>query len=153
MSSRHRAREFVLKALYAWEQGEQSPDKIIESVISSRTLDENDYKFACDLLKKTVDNIKTIDRSISRLATNWTIERLAVVDKNIMRIAICEIELMPDIPIKVAINEAIELAKRYSTYESAAFVNGILDKVMKERGEEPLISDAGLSAEKKPEGQ
>jgi len=135
MSSRHRAREHVLKALYALELGEQSRDEIRQSIIEDGGIDETAMNFARTLFNKAGENIPVIDVYISRLATNWDIERLAVVDKNILRIAICEVEFMPDIPIKVAINEAIELAKKYSTLESTAFVNGILDKVMKDKEE------------------
>ena len=94
-----------------------------------------------------------LDVYISRLATNWDIERLAVVDKNILRIAICEIEHLPDVPIKVAINEAIELAKKYSTLESASFVNGVLDKVMKDKEKQIKIekTEKGEESEKKEE--
>ncbi len=136
MSSRHRARETVLKALYAFEQGEQTADDLIESIIKGGKLNENDLKFASDLFRKVVANVEAIDSYITGLATNWKIERLAIVDKNILRIAICEVEYLPDIPIKVAINEAIELAKKFSTNQSASFVNGILDKVMQKKVEE-----------------
>jgi len=130
MSSRHRAREFVLKALYAYEQGEDTAENLIESIIKSGKLKENDLAFASNLFKKAIENIAPIDAYITGLATNWKIERLAIVDKNILRIAICEVLYLPDIPMKVAINEAIELAKKFSTNQSASFVNGILDKVM-----------------------
>jgi len=134
MSNRHRAREHVLKALYALELGEQSKDIIDKTLIENAGLDENTQTFARNLFLKVAGDIPKIDAYITKLATNWDLDRLAVVDKNILRIAICEIEYMPDIPLKVAINEAIELAKKYSTLESTAFVNGILDKVMKDKG-------------------
>lgn len=136
MSSRHRARENVLKALYAFEQGEQTADELVASIIGGGRLKENDLKFASDLFRKVVENIDSIDEHITSLATNWKLDRLAIVDKNILRIAMCEVEFMPDIPIKVAINEAIELAKKFSTNQSASFVNGILDRVMQKKVEE-----------------
>jgi N utilization substance protein B len=136
MSNRHRARELVLKALYAFEQGGQTKDEIRLSIIDDSGLDVNAIKFADTLYDLTIDNLKKIDKQISNLATNWKLDRIAIVDKNIIRMAICEVEYMPDIPIKVAINEAIELAKRYSTLESASFVNGILDRVMHEKAGE-----------------
>ena len=136
MSSRHRAREHVLKALYAYEQGEQSREEIRRSIIDDGSVEDNVLEFTRNLFDNVAANIKEIDKTITRLATNWDLERLAVVDKNILRMAICEVEHMPDIPIKVAINEAIELAKKYSTLESTAFVNGILDQVMKEKEKE-----------------
>jgi N utilization substance protein B len=135
MSSRHRAREYVLKALYAFDQGNQAAADISRTVIEKKGLGEADLEFAQRLFDKVSSKIKSLDSYISRYAANWDISRLAVVDKNILRIAICEIEYMPDIPLKVAVNEAIELAKKYSTLESAAFVNGILDSIMKEQSE------------------
>ncbi len=135
MSTRHRAREYVLKALYAIEQGGQSRENIAASIIDKGGLDPSGAAFAGALYKSVLDNVKEIDKYIVKLATNWKIDRIAIVDKNILRMAICEVEHMPDIPIKVAIDEAIELAKKYSTLESAAFVNGILDRVLKDKAE------------------
>jgi transcription antitermination factor NusB len=133
MSNRRRAREYVLKALYAFEQGGQTSDDIRGAIIEKSGLDSNGMAFASLLYDNTVHNIAQIDKYINKLATNWKLERIAIVDKNIIRMAICEVEYMPDIPIKVAINEAIELAKKYSTLESASFVNGILDRVLHEK--------------------
>jgi transcription antitermination factor NusB len=130
MSTRHRAREFVLKALYAFELGSQTEQQIIETVIADSGLDDKTRIFAQSLFSLVVKNLAAIDLHIQELAENWALERMAVVDKNVMRMAVCEVEYMPDIPVKVAVNEAIELAKKYSTIESASFVNGILDKVM-----------------------
>jgi N utilization substance protein B len=135
MTTRRRGREHVLKALYAFEQGEQSRDEIIESILEDGGLDENTLTFARNLFGTVVDNIKNTDDYIMRLATNWKLDRIAIVDKNILRIAICEIQYMPDIPMKVAINEAIEMAKKYSTFESASFVNGIMDRVLHDHEE------------------
>ncbi len=142
MSNRHRAREHVLKALYALELGEQSHEEICFTLIENGGVDESALDFARELFGKVAQYMPKIDVYISRLATNWDLERLAVVDKNILRMAICEIEHLPDIPIKVAINEAIELAKKYSTLESASFVNGVLDKVMKDKEESIKMEEA-----------
>jgi len=139
MSTRRRGREFVLKALYAFEMGSQTREEIHDSIIGTSGLDRNISDFAGRLFAATVDHIEAIDRVIGDLTINWKLERIAIVDKNILRMAMAEVEHMPDIPIKVAINEAIELAKKYSTMESAAFVNGILDKVLRKYGE----SEAG----------
>lgn len=130
-SNRHRAREFVLKALYAVEQsaGEENPD-IYNKLTENSGLDKKTLDFGRTLFKFASDNMVRIDAFIQSLAANWDLNRMAVVDKNILRMAIAEVEFMPDVPIKVAINEAIELAKKYSTLESASFVNGILDTVL-----------------------
>ena len=116
MSNRHRAREHVLKALYALELGEQSHEEICFTLIENGGVDESALDFARELFGKVAQYMPKIDVYISRLATNWDLERLAVVDKNILRMAICEIEHLPDIPIKVAINEAIELAKKNTVH-------------------------------------
>jgi N utilization substance protein B len=129
--NRHRAREFVLKALYALEQSdsEDSAD-IFQTLTENSGLDKKTLEFGRTLFRFTSENIERIDAYIQSLASNWDLNRMAVVDKNILRLAIAEVEFMPDVPIKVAINEAIELAKKYSTLESASFVNGILDTVL-----------------------
>ena len=132
MSSRHRAREYVLKALYAFEIGDQATVEVFDRVIERNSLDDNAMTFARTLFVNVVEHLVEIDRHIDQLATNWNLERIAIVDKNILRMAIGEVEYMPEVPIRVAVNEAIELAKRYSTLESAAFVNGILDRVLHE---------------------
>jgi len=133
MSNRRRAREYVLKALYANELGELTKEEIVQSIIEKGGLDEKTLAFAKRLYDVVVSNLDYIDNRIESLATNWKLERIAVVDKNVLRMAMCEVEFMPDIPIKVAINEAIELVKKYSTLESASFVNGILDRVLHEQ--------------------
>ncbi len=133
MSNRRRAREYVLKALYACELGELAEEEIKHSIIKKGGLDEKTLAFAERLFDEVIKNLKEIDEYIESLATNWKLERIAVVDKNVLRMAICQVEYMPDIPMKVAINEAIELVKKYSTLESASFVNGILDRVMHEQ--------------------
>ena len=131
ISNRHRAREFVLKALYALEQSDSEDNPDIYKILTRNSgLDQKTLEFGNALFKFTCENIDRIDAFIQSLASNWDLKRMAVVDKNILRMAIAEVEYMPDVPIKVAINEAIELAKKYSTLESASFVNGILDTVL-----------------------
>ncbi|MFH2037542.1 MAG: transcription antitermination factor NusB [Candidatus Zixiibacteriota bacterium] len=130
MGNRRRGREHVLKALYAFELGDQTREEVIDTILLNGGLDEATLEFSKKLFIKTIDSLEHIDGRIEQLATNWKIDRIAIVDKNILRMAICEVDFMPDIPIKVAINEAIELAKKYSTLESASFVNGILDHVL-----------------------
>lgn len=87
--------------------------------------------FASALVGGVSDNLKFIDEIISKYAKNWQIERMAKTDKNILRIATFELLFSKDIPLKVAINEAIDIAKRYGDDESGKFVNGILDKISK----------------------
>lgn len=133
MSSRRVGREYVLKALYALEQGTQTVDEIEATVLEEGNLDEKTLSFTRHLFDEVVKNLESIDKRIVEVAQNWKLSRIAIVDKNILRMAICEILFLPDIPMKVAINEAVELAKKYSTFESASFVNGILDRVFHEQ--------------------
>jgi len=131
MGQRSRARELALKCLYAYESTGESIDSICKSLIGDAGLKPDSAKFAETLLRQTVDSLKQLDHHITEHAINWEIERLAVVDKNILRLGICELLFFPDIPAKVAINEAVELAKKYSAEESSGFVNGVLDALNK----------------------
>ena len=88
-------------------------------------------EFTDKLVKGVKDNIKEIDSAISKYATNWQIGRMAVVDRNILRIATFELLYLEDIPPKVSINEAVDIAKKYGDIESGKFVNGILDRISK----------------------
>jgi N utilization substance protein B len=86
-------------------------------------------EFAQVLVQGVVEHRAEIDQAISEVAMNWDIERMAVIDRNVLRMASFELLHLPEVPPKVAINEAIELGKRYSTQNSGAFINGILDKI------------------------
>lgn len=132
MSKRGRARELVLKCLYAYETLGGDPSKVFEATCSPTVQSEETIEFASNLYFEIVKKLKKIDKIIEQRSENWDIERLAVVDKNILRIAVCELFQFPDIPARVSINEAIELAKKYSTIDSAGFVNGILDNIYKQ---------------------
>jgi N utilization substance protein B len=127
MTRRRQARELVLKGLYAYEILQRDIDEIFADLAGDSSLGEEHLKFARFYIETVIKNSASLDAEIARLADNWEIERIALIDKIILRMALCEIRYMPDIPEKVAINEAIDLAKQYSTLESSAFVNGILD--------------------------
>jgi N utilization substance protein B len=88
--------------------------------------------FANQLIEGTIEHIDIIDKIIQKYADKWNIERMITIDKNILRFSIYEILYRQDIPYQVTINEAVEIAKKYSTKESAAFINGILDRIAKE---------------------
>jgi N utilization substance protein B len=130
-SPRRLARELVLQALYAAEIEELDAENIIQSILEGQELSEKNLTFARDLFLLTCQNRKWADDKIQSLAVNWDISRLADIDRNIMRMALVEIEHVPDTPVKVVINEAIELGKKYSTGESSSFINGILDSYVK----------------------
>lgn len=124
---RRTARELVLKWLYAEEVSGLSAEQVRQDIAREEELDQSNLAFAKELFALVLRNREWADSKIAELAVNWDIERIAKLDRNIMRIAMTELRYLPDIPIKVAINEAIELAKKFSTTWSSSFINGILD--------------------------
>ena len=135
MRKRTKARECVLKILYAIDITKESPEKCIEIFWQSNDEPEPQVRaFADTLVLGVSKNIELIDRVISEHATNWELKRMAVIDRNILRFATHELLFMDDIPPKVAINEAIDIAKKYGDKDSGKFVNGILDKINKVEG-------------------
>lgn len=117
--------EEMLKEFFEAEE-ESTEDKLQD------TLNSNDKRFAEELIRGTIEKLQHIDQLIQSNTTGWTKERIAKVDLAILRLALYEILYREDIPSSVAINEAIELAKRYSTDESGGFVNGVLGKIIRE---------------------
>jgi transcription antitermination factor NusB len=129
LRKRSRARELALHALY---QLDLRGPEVIEEL--SHYIDENAGEpgvrvFALELFNGCRERRDELDAHIQRVAENWDIRRMAVVDRNVLRLASYELLFTNDVPPKVAINEAIDLAKRYSTADSGAFVNGILDRI------------------------
>jgi N utilization substance protein B len=131
-SPRHRARELALQGLYALECGQGVASDIIEDVISGNDLSEKSLRFARDLFTLVSENTEWADAQIVRLAENWDLRRIATIDRTILHMALVELDKTPDIPVKVVINEAIELAKTFSTSQSFSFINGILDRFVKD---------------------
>lgn len=138
---RRKAREYVLQFFYALEikyemknaqDGQTVQEELEEFWKRSGEKDIEIISFANELIKGTLSHINQIDGLIKRYATNWDIGRMINIDRNILRFAIYEILHRPDIPFQVTINEAVEIAKKYSTKESASFINGILDRVAKD---------------------
>ena len=128
---RHVARIVVLQTLYATEHAEQKLEDAFEALANKEGLKEKHRDFALELLNKVIEKTEWADGHISSLAKNWTIERIAFIDKVIMRMAMTEISVFVDVPVKVVLNEAIELAKDFSTLKSSKFINGILDSFIK----------------------
>jgi N utilization substance protein B len=131
MGKRRKARELVLKSLYSWEISENKPEEVFNDLLSKEELDASSELFAGELFKKVVENQKKIDGLIKENVQHWDFSRIAVVDKNILRMGICEILYIEDIPLKVSLDEAIEMAKKYSSEDSGSFVNGVLDAIAK----------------------
>jgi N utilization substance protein B len=128
--ARRRGRELALSALYAFEMTQNPFEQIKKEVIESDEKNEVIISFAEELVKITISHFKDLDQLIERWAHNWEFSRIAIVDKIILRIAICEFLYFEDIPPKVSIDEAIEISKKYSTEQSGKFINGILDSVL-----------------------
>jgi len=129
---RTKARELVLKFLY---QIDITKDKWQEAIIDfwqERDVEEDIKQFANLLIEGTFKQLDYIDSVIANSAENWEFKRMAIVDRNIMRMACFEMLFRPDIPPKVSINEAINLAKKYGDVESGKFVNGILDRIKRD---------------------
>ena len=131
MDKRTRAREIAMQALY---QLDVQGDDIIESLESfflESDTNEQIRKLASDWTKATWENIKLCDELIVEATIKWEFTRLSTVDKSILRLSVYQLKFCRDIPPKVVINEAIELAKKFSTDKSPAFINGVLDAVLK----------------------
>src|SRR5690625_1983661 len=126
MINRRVIREVVLQSLYALEVGQNPPSEIRTYILKEKLAEDREaLKFAEKLFLRTIDMKDELDVMIENQIRNWEIHRLAVIDKLILRVALCEFLRFDDIPIKVTINEAIEMAKDYSTQKSGKFVNGI----------------------------
>jgi N utilization substance protein B len=136
MRKRTKAREFALQVLYQADITHDNYEVSLEEFWkepSEEVVNEEVKNFTSSLVKGVADNLATIDKAISKYAANWDLKRMAVIDRNILRLASFELIWRNDIPLKVAINEAVELAKKYSGPEASKFVNGVLDKVKLER--------------------
>jgi len=137
MRKRTRAREFALQVLYQIDITSDNADAALENFWQSHQDEEieNELKqFTSELVRGVRGNLESIDEKISKYAANWHLKRMAVVDRNILRLGACELTTREDIPPKVSINEAVELAKKYSGIEAGKFVNAILDKIKLEKG-------------------
>jgi len=132
MRKRTQSRELALKILY---QSDVARKKISQSAVDFKEMEDspNDdiWKFTQSLISGVEEHLKAIDAKITQYATNWQIDRMAVIDRNILRLGFFELNYLSDVPPKVTINEAVELAKKYGDIESGKFVNGILDKFHK----------------------
>lgn len=136
MRKRTKAREYVLQMLYQVEITRGNWQETLENFWQGNERKDipGELKdFSAELLGGVVNHMQEIDKKISKYAANWQLERMAFVDRNIMRLGCFELLFRQDIPPKVAINEAVELAKKYSGLESGKFVNAILDQVKIEK--------------------
>lgn len=131
MSSRRKARELALQMLFQWDLGQHAPAEVVETFLKPRKLDTETEDFACSLFEGTVKETATLDTMVRTQAQHWRLERMAAVDRNILRLALYELLHVPENPPAVVLNEALELARRFSTADSVDFVNGVLEGVRK----------------------
>ncbi len=132
ISQRHKAREFALQMLFEWDMAQKEPKLVKKLFWRAPHYSADTMKFANRLFDRTVEQAPEIDALVTAVSAKWSIDRLAAVDRNILRLAIYEMRAGdPDVPPTVAIDEALKLAKKFSSEESPAFLNGILDAVRK----------------------
>jgi N utilization substance protein B len=117
--------------LFQIDVGKQPVDETVEDSMAQSVLEGPNKEFASKLIRGTLTNEAEIDRMLAELATDWTVDRLAAVDRNILRMTAFEMMFQTETPVGAVINEAVELAKKYSTAESGRFVNGILGALAK----------------------
>jgi N utilization substance protein B len=135
MSPRRKSREYALQMLFQWEMGKQEPSRVEDGFWKNARAQKPTREFANQLFENAAARASELDPIISSHAEHWRIERMAAIDRSILRLALAELRTMST-PAKVVINEAIELAKRFSSEEASAFINGILDAAVKSRREE-----------------
>jgi transcription antitermination factor NusB len=132
MRQRTRARELALQVLYQIDLREAELREHIDDLLLASEEPEDVIDFARELVAGALDSQEESDRMITGVAEHWDIGRMAAIDRNILRLAIHEMTSRPDIPEKVSINEAIDLGKKFSTEQSGAFINGILDRIRRQ---------------------
>lgn len=133
-----------MQALYAYELGGGDVPHILRTLLKPELGDDaTAYRFAESLLLRTLDLRESTDALISRHTDNWDITRIALIDRLLLRMAVTEFLAFEDIPPKVSINEAIDIAKRYSTENSGKFINGVLDAIVLELKQEGRLKKSG----------
>ncbi|MFL3025148.1 MAG: transcription antitermination factor NusB [Candidatus Neomarinimicrobiota bacterium] len=125
------AREAVLQALYASAMTGEDSDKILKDILNRRSYESNLIKYITDLFESAIDNKEWCEDQIKSRLNNWEFDRVALLDRLLLIVAISEIYFVEDVPPKVSISEAIEIAKIYCNEDSSSFVNGVLDNVYK----------------------
>ncbi len=134
MGARSTAREAALQMLYALEAGSSAAEQVIHDFWRELPGDPEDRAYADDVVRGVAQSLADVDARIRSASVNWRLERMTRVDRNILRVGAWEIEHQREIPRAVIIDEAVELAKRFGTEESGAFVNGVLDRIADDCG-------------------
>lgn len=131
MGTRRKSRELVLQILFQVDVGDIPFQEVSKNFWKIWKVSDEVRDFALSIAEGVIENLSSVDGIITKYAQNWDIGRINNIDRNILRMAIYEIIYNPDIPYKVAINEAIEISKKFGTPDSGKFINGILDKIAK----------------------
>ena len=144
MSNRHLARALALQSLYEWDfhQGKHPARKILDRNIAEFASDLDEKEFAQNIVDGTIKNQETIDGLITKFAPDWPLPKITTVDRNVLRIGTFELTYTHEIPSKVAINEAIELAKTFGGESSGKFVNGVLGAVYRDQAAQGVTKEA-----------
>lgn len=153
MSNRHLARTLAMQSLFIWDfngKKNQETNNVSKEIFSNFAPNFDDRGFVESILKGTIDNVSEIDKYIIKYATEWPLDQITMVDRNILRIGVYELVFDENIPAKVAINEAIEIAKAFGGASSGKFVNGVLGAIYKDVGD-GLVKKAGKEKPKEPE--
>lgn len=135
MSNRHLGRTIAMQTLFLWDfNGCQTGDltDVVEKNVEHFAPNLDDHGFTYNIVKGVINNVKDINQYIIRYATEWPLEQITIVDRNILRIGVYELIYDQEIPAKVAINEAIEIAKTFGGESSGKFVNGVLGAIYKD---------------------
>lgn len=135
MSNRHLARTIAMQTLFCWDFNGKRKEDLVN--IANQNFAQfapvfNDHGFVEKIIKEVIKNLPEIDKYITKYATEWPLEQITIVDRNILRIGVYELVFSKDIPAKVAINEAIEIAKTFGGESSGKFVNGVLGAIYKD---------------------
>jgi len=149
MSNRHLARTIAVQALYQWDFNDRTEDidTILNNDKESFAPDFDDGGFISHLVHGVADNQTEIDDLITKYAPEWPLDQITIIDRNVLRMGVFELKYDPNIPAKVAINEAIELAKNFGGESSGKFVNGVLGAVYKEVGEKEIDKKKAAAAD------
>lgn len=134
MKSRSKARGWALQGLYAWESRRGEPEdamRILQTLFSTLRVSPQNRPYAEVLVRLVATNLEKVDTIVHDALTNWRMERLSAIDRNVLRLGTAEMLFVDDVPPRITIREMVQLAEKYGTHDSPRFVNGVLDAVMR----------------------
>ena len=147
MGARRKARECALQMLFQYDLARQPVEELVQTYWGELAEAADEVKdFANDLVKGVIGHLEEIDDRIRQRTEHWRIPRMAVVDRNLLRLAVYEFMYQPQTPKTVAINEALEIARRFSTHEATQFVNGILDAIKRDMEAHPVVAESAATS-------